>query len=140
MKHPEFELGPRRLIPALPETDPELGEIRWGQWEQALCVTHIPGDCETCEYPGPMRNARGLTLHQDPPHRPLLRRSRIAEGQRPVWGQPVTPEPRWVYTHWARRCPHCDEMEVWRMKGWVRIHYHPFTEGRKVPPQDGTLF
>ncbi|MFE2934950.1 hypothetical protein [Streptomyces sp. NPDC059278] len=140
MRYPEFELGAQRLIPALPERDPELGEIRWDKWEHALCLTHIPVDCETCDYPGPLRNAQGKTLYQDPPRRPQLKRSRVAEGQRPVYGAPVTPEPRWLYTHWASRCPHCDEMSVWRVRGWVRIHYHPYTTERAVSPQEGTLF
>lgn len=141
MRHPDFELGPGlRLIPALPHADPELGEIRWDEWEKALTLTHIPGDCETCEYPGPLRTAKGMTLHQDRPYRRLLKPSKIAEGQRAVWSSPVTPGPRWVYTHWAVRCPHCDEMKTYRRKGWVRIHYHPYTVERKAPPADGMLF
>jgi hypothetical protein len=144
VKQKNFDLGSRRLIPALPERDPELGEIRWGRWEKSLVLTHVPGDCEVCPYPGPLRNARGMTLYQDPPRRKLMRPSKVTLGQRPVWGPTVTPEPRWVYTHWASRCPHCDVMTVWRMAirvdGWVEIHYHPPTTERALPPQEGTLF
>lgn len=143
MKHPEFELGGRRLIPALPEADPQLGPITWGRWEEVPCMTHIPGHCTTCEFPGPLRSAQGMTWHQDPPRRALVRRSRVAEGQRPVWGPVTVPEPRLVYTHWATRCPHCDEMSVWRtgrrLEDWVEIHYHPYTVER-VKPEDGMLF
>lgn len=138
--HDDPEDVERRVIPALVAVDPELGEIRWERWERSLQLTHIPGDCQTCAFPGPMRNARGLTLHQDRPRRDLLRHSRIAEGRRAVWGPVYVPEKRWVYTHWASRCPRCDEMEVWRTRGWVRVQYHPPTTERAVSPRDDVLF
>lgn len=137
---PSPEPEPPRLIPPLPERDPELGEIRWEGWEKALALSHIDPSCDTCDHPGPMRTAMGLTLYQEPPRRTLLRRSKITEGRRPVWSEPFVPEPRWVFTHWALRCPRCDEMNVWRTRGWVRIHYHPFAVSRVLPPRDDALF
>lgn len=111
------ERGPRRVLPALPETDADLGEIRWERWERALQLSHIDPSCHTCGYEGPLATARGMTLHQDRPRRTLLRRSAIAQGRRPMWGPVFTPQPRWVYTHWASRCQACDEMTVWIMSG-----------------------
>lgn len=113
----QVEVGPRRVLPALPTEDADLGEIRWGRWERSLLLTHIDPSCESCGYAGPLADARGMTLHQDPPRRRLLERSKIAEGKRPVWGPAITPAPRWIYTHWASRCQACDEMVVWCMTG-----------------------
>lgn len=113
----QVEIGPPRILPALPERDQDLGEIRWDRWERALPLTHIDPSCETCGYAGPLACAKGMTLHQDPPRRKLLQKSKIAEGKRPVWGPLYTPPPRWVYTHWASRCQACDEMVVWCTSG-----------------------
>jgi hypothetical protein len=113
----EVELGERRVLPALPGSDADLGEIRWERWERALVVTHIDPGCGTCGYGGPLACAQGMTLHQDPPRRRLLQRSRVSEGKRPVWGPVVTSAPRWVRTHWASRCQACDEMTVWCVSG-----------------------
>lgn len=113
----QVELGERRVLPALPVADEDLGEIRWQRWERALLLSHFDPSCETCGYAGPLACATGMTLHQDKPRRTLLKPSKIAEGQRPVWGAAVTPEPRWIYTHWATRCQACDEMTVWCMSG-----------------------
>jgi len=113
----EVELGPRRVLPALPGRDQDQGEIRWQRWERHLLLTHIDPSCESCGYAGPLANALGMTLHQDPPRRKLLKPSKIAQGQRPVWGPAITPEPRWIYTHSATRCQACDEMVVWCMSG-----------------------
>ncbi len=129
-----------RVIPALPSRDPELGEIRWEREVAALTVSHVPSHCQSCAYPGPLRTAQGLTLYQERPYRELVRRSRIAEGKRAVAGKVVTPEPRWVFSHWARRCPACDEMTVWRREGWVEIAYHPYTTRCVSPAQPDTLF
>lgn len=113
----EVEIGQRRVLPALPGVDEDLGEIRWNRWERALVLTHFDPSCETCGYPGPLAHVLGMTLHQDPPRRKLLKPSKIATGQRPVWGAAVTPAPRWVYSHSAMRCQQCDEMAVWCMSG-----------------------
>lgn len=113
----QVELGPRRVLPALPARDQDLGEIRWSRWERHLRLTHIDPSCGSCGYEGPLAHALGMTLHQDPPRRKLLKPSKIAEGQRPVWGPAVTPPPRWIYTHTATRCQACDEMAVWCMSG-----------------------
>lgn len=43
----------RRILPALPDSDPEMGEIRWERWEPALIMTHIDPTCVTCAFPGP---------------------------------------------------------------------------------------
>jgi hypothetical protein len=111
------ELGERRVLPALPDTDADVGEIRWDRWERHLVVTHIDPSCDTCGYAGPLAMAKGMTLYQDPPRRKLLQRSAIAKGQRAVGGPLVTPPPRWVYTHFATRCQACDEMLVWIISG-----------------------
>lgn len=111
------EIGPRRLLPALPEWDEELGKIRWGRWERHLVVTHIDPSCGTCGYGGPLATVRGMTLYQDPPRRKLVQRSAIARGQRAVGGPVVVTPPRWVYTHTASRCQACDEMLVWLASG-----------------------
>lgn len=113
----QVEIGERRVLPALPDQDVDLGEIRWDRWQRALVLTHIDPSCETCGYAGPLACAKGMTLHQDPPRRKLLQRSKITEGRRAVAGPLVTPKPRWVYTHWASRCQACDEMVVWCMSG-----------------------
>lgn len=113
----QVEIGERRVLPALPDADADLGEIRWNRWERALLLTHIDPSCETCGYAGPLAHVLGMTLHQDRPRRTLLERSKIAEGRRPVWGPALTPAPRWVYTHSASRCQACDEMTVWCMSG-----------------------
>lgn len=113
----QVEIGQRRVLPALPDTDADQGEIRWNRWERALVLTHIDPSCESCGYAGPLAHTLGMTLHQDPPRRKLLKRSNIAKGQRPVWGPPSTPAPRWVFTHSATRCQACDEMIVWCMSG-----------------------
>jgi hypothetical protein len=109
----QVECGPRRVLPALPGADADMGEIRWDRWERHVVVTHIDPSCGTCGYGGPLACARGQTLWQDRPRRTLLRPSKVAEGRRPVWGPPLAPEPRWVITHHATRCQRCDEMFVW---------------------------
>lgn len=113
----QVELGERRVLPALPGQDADLGEIRWGRWERHIRASHIDSSCGTCGYEGPLAHALGMTLHQDRPRRKLLKPSRIAQGQRPQWGPAITPPPRWVYTHTATRCQACDEMFVWCMSG-----------------------
>lgn len=113
----EVELGERRVLPALPGTDADLGEIRWNRWERALVLTHIDPSCGSCGYAGPLAHTLGMTLSPGRPYRRLLKPSKIAQGQRPVWGPLLTPEPRWVFTHSATRCQVCDEMAVWCMSG-----------------------
>jgi hypothetical protein len=131
-------LAERRILPALPGTDPELGEIRWERWEPALPMTHFDPRCRTCAFPGPLSTAFGTTCYTPPPSRVRVERS--TRGSRSKW---VTVQNRsyWCKTHWAVRCPRCDEMTVYRRDGWVEIHYRPPTTERAVPPtEDNVLF
>lgn len=136
MRHPPHEPGLRRIIPKLPETDPALGKIRWDRWEEALCLTHIDGSCQTCVFSGPLRVTKGKTWYTPEPTFGRVRRPQRNRAQH---------ESYWCYTHWASRCPHCDEMFVYRMaprhQDWVEIAYHPYTTERAVPEtQDDVLF
>lgn len=147
----EFELGPRRIIPALPEEDPVLGEIRWGRWERQLnltiCLsdgTQAETDCETCAFPN-LRTNRGKTLYRPEPTWVRVARSTQTRDGRSKWVK-VERKAYWVYTHHARFCPRCDEMFAWRRAGpqgdddWAEIFHHPPTTERALPPADGTLF
>lgn len=133
---------PRRILPALPGSDPLMGEIVWDRWEKALSLTHIPGDCDTCGFPGPLRTAKGKTLSPAKRVRVRVARSTETEDGKSKW-QDRMREARWVYTHWARLCPACDEMMAWRrigpdgQKDWTEIAYHPHAT---APPDQGTLF
>jgi len=142
VRFPQQEPEPRRIIPALPDADPVLGEIRWDRWEEALCLTHVDGSCVTCAFPGPLRVARGMTWYTPEPTYVRVRRSSRRDGRASKWVK-ARHEPYWCYTHWASRCPACDEMFVYRMYGgagrekeWVEIAYHPYTTERAVPPTD----
>jgi hypothetical protein len=75
-----------------------------------------------------------MTLYQPGPYRRLLKRSRIAEGQRAEWGSVVCPEPYWAYSHWAVRCPRCRETSVHRMVG--EDGEQDFTEIFYAPPRE----
>jgi hypothetical protein len=146
------ELGPRRIIPALPVEDPLLGEIRWDdRWTRALTLTiclsngsQAETDCETCAWPR-LRNISGKTLYTPEPTWERVARSTQTRDGRSRWVR-VQRKPYWVYTHWARFCPRCDEMAAWRRvaaggeEGWTEIFHHPPTTERALPPADGTLF
>lgn len=150
MHEEEAELGPRRIIPALPMEDPLLGEIRWGRWERALnlfiCTKTglAETDCETCAWPR-LRNASGKTLYTPEPTWERVARSTQTKDGRSKWVK-VQRKAYWCYTHWAQFCPRCDEMFAWRRVGvkgedaWVEIFHHPPTAERALPPADGTLF
>jgi hypothetical protein len=139
----DHALAERRILPALPGKDPELGEIRWERWEPALPMTHFDPSCPTCAFPGPLSTAFGKTWYTPPPSRARVERS--TRGSRSKW---VTVQHRsyWCKTHWAVRCPRCDEMTVYRRDGasagparWVEIHYRPPTTERAVPPTDDNV-
>lgn len=138
-REPDAEWG----IPALPGKDPALGEIRWGRWEEALLLSHIPSHCETCDYPGPLRTAMGKTWYVPPTVAAPLRRRK--PGELREWGSVKHPA-HWCYSHWARRCPRCEEMVVWRTQAaggkstWTEIHYRPPRVERRAQPQAETLF
>lgn len=126
----------RRILPALPDTDPQLGKIRWEGWESAVPVTHIDPSCGTCAFSGPLSTAFGKTLYTPPPSRVRIERS--ARGRASKW---VTVQHRayWCVTHSAVRCPSCDEMRVCRYEDWTEIYHHPPTTERAVPPTDDNV-
>ncbi|MBZ3908549.1 MULTISPECIES: hypothetical protein [Streptomyces] len=125
-----------RILPALPDTDPEAGEIRWDRWEPALLVTHIDPTCRTCAFPGPLSTAFGKTWYTPEPTQVRIQRSRPGEPSK--WAR-VQGKPYWCKTHYAVRCPQCDEMTVYRRQGWVEIHYRPPTTERAVPSTDDNV-
>ncbi|MFJ2218232.1 hypothetical protein ACIQVO_38555 [Streptomyces sp. NPDC101062] len=128
----------RRILPALPDSDPEMGEIRWERWEPALIMTHIDPSCVTCAFPGPLSTAFGKTFYTPPPT--LARVERSVRGRPSKWAT-VQHRSYWCITHWAVRCPRCDEMRVYRQDDWTEIHYRPPTTERAVPPtEDNVLF
>ncbi|QSI49980.1 hypothetical protein [Thermobispora bispora] len=49
----------QRAIPALPE-EHDGERIEWRPWEPAPTLSHIPGHCFQCAYPGPLMLAFGL--------------------------------------------------------------------------------
>lgn len=112
----EVEIGERRVLPALPGQDPELGEIRWDRWERALVLTHIDPSCGTCGYAGPLAVAKGRTWYTPEPSWVRVRRSSWERGERSKWAK-AQHRSYWCYTHWATRCQACDEMVVWLISG-----------------------
>lgn len=136
---------PWRAVPALPEADPLMGEIRWDRWEKALALTHVPDDCETCGFTGPLRTVNGKTLYTPKPSYVRVAKSTQTKDGRSRWQQRVHGA-YWAYTHWARFCPACDEMAAYRRVGpdgkkdWTEIFYHPHRVTKNVPPQTETLF
>lgn len=108
-----------RVLPSLPDRDPLLGEIRWDRWNPgvvSLCARVPTAGCGTCAYDGAMSTAFGATWHTSPARRQITNPSRIADGQRPA--SRLVPESSWwVRTHYAVRCPACDETFVHRMRG-----------------------
>lgn len=131
------EHASRRILPALPATDAQAGTIRWDRWEPALLITHVDPSCSTCAFPGPLSTARGMTWYVPEPAWARVERSH--PGSRSRWVR-VQGKPYWCYTHWAVRCPRCDETTVWRMNGWEEIHHQPPTTERALPPADDVLF
>ncbi|TLQ39416.1 hypothetical protein [Streptomyces marianii] len=125
-----------RILPALPDRDQEDGVIRWGRWEPAIEATHIDPSCPTCAFPGPLSTASGQTWYTPEPT--LARARRSSSGQASQWVR-VQHRPYWCNTHYAVRCPQCDEMRVYRRDGWVEIHYRPPTTERAVPPTDDNV-
>lgn len=143
---------PRRIIPALPDSDPVMGAIRWDRWEKALNLTiclrggsQADMDCETCAFPGPLRTTQGKTFYTPESTLERVARSTQTKDGRSRWKR-VQREPYWCYTHWAQFCPACDEMFAWRRIGpdggqeWTEILYHPYTVAKKAPPEEGMLF
>lgn len=131
------ELASQRILPALPGADSLTGPIRWDGWRPALLITHIDPRCPTCAFAGPLSTARGMTRHVPEPTWARAERSR--PGSRSRWVR-VQRDPYWCDTHWALRCPQCDETTVWRMSDWEEIHHQPPTTERAVPPADDVLF
>ncbi|WP_327359571.1 hypothetical protein [Streptomyces sp. NBC_01304] len=125
-----------RIVPALPTSDPELGEIRWERWEPALLLTHHDPGCSTCAFPGPLATAFGMTWYTPEPT--WTRKARSGPGARSQWVR-AQPNSYWCNTHWAVRCPQCDEMRVYRRSDWTEIHYRPPTTERAVPPTDDNV-
>jgi predicted RNA-binding Zn-ribbon protein involved in translation (DUF1610 family) len=136
---------PRKILPALPDSDPLMGEIRWDRWEKAMILTHAPSDCDTCGFAGPLRTAMGKTLYAPEPSYVRIARSTETKDGRSKW-QKREPKPYWCYTHWAQLCPACDEMTAWRRVGpdgaedWTEIAHRPHTVAKKSPPGQGMLF
>ncbi|MFC4328385.1 hypothetical protein ACFPC0_11155 [Streptomyces andamanensis] len=143
--------GIRRIIPALPEADPVMGEIRWDAWERALrltiCLsngTQASTDCETCAYEE-LRTARGKTFYTPEPSYVRVASSTQTRDGRSKW-QKQRHKAYWAYTHWAQRCPACGEMFAWRRIGphggpsGEQIFYHPYEVAKKSPPTEGMLF
>ncbi|WP_159047827.1 hypothetical protein [Streptomyces sp. WM6378] len=127
---------PARVLPALPDRDHEDGEIRWGRWEPALAASHIDPRCPTCAFPGPLSTVFGQTWYTPEPTPVRVRRSR--PGQPSEWVQAQGPS-YWCKTHYAVRCPQCDEMTVYRRSDWTEIHYRPPTTERAVPKTDDNV-
>ncbi|MFI1312462.1 hypothetical protein ACH4TS_20310 [Streptomyces albidoflavus] len=130
------EPAPARVLPALPDHDQEVGEIRWGRWEPAITASHIDPACPTCAFPGPLSTVFGTTWYTPEPTMVRVRRSQ--PGQRSEWVR-VQGKPYWCKTHYAVRCPQCDEMRVYRRDDGVEIHYRPPTTERAVPPTDDNV-
>ncbi|WP_370132562.1 hypothetical protein [Streptacidiphilus sp. EB103A] len=127
----------RRVLPALPSHDEVAGELRWGRWEPALLVSHLDPRCLTCAYPGPLSTALGQSWYTpEPTHQRVERSSR----DRPSKWVRVQRAPYWVSSHWAVRCPQCDETYVWRRADWVEIFHQPPTTERALPPTEDVLF
>ncbi|HEY9015595.1 MAG TPA: hypothetical protein VIM84_11095 [Gemmatimonadales bacterium] len=114
------EVGPRRVLPALPATDVELGEIRWERWTRAPRITHFDQSCGSCAYPGPLAYARGQVWYTPEPSMVRVARSRMENGRR-VPSRWVRTQHRsyWAYALQAVRCQACDEMTVWVTNGFV---------------------
>lgn len=113
-----------RTLPALPAADPTAGKIRWDSWEQTVQPSHIDTTCPQCAFPGPPMLCLGRTWHRPEPTWVRLERS-SARPRRPSRWARTQPPARWTVTHFAIRCPACDEMSVRRRADDTEIHYHP---------------
>ena len=109
----------RRILPALPGRDGEA-EIRWERWQPALPLSHIEQRCDTCGYLVALSTCKGLTWFTPEPSWERVERSH--PGKRSRWVK-VERRSYWCRTHWAVRCPACDETTVYRMSDWAEIAY-----------------
>ncbi|MFE7968147.1 hypothetical protein ACFU0X_34810 [Streptomyces cellulosae] len=151
MTDPVADPPEKRLLPSLPNRDPRLGEIRWSRWEpvvQILCrgtrsrssVDLRDGSCSTCSHPGPLVQSVGSTWYTPPPLRRITRRSNVAAGVRPE-SEPARAEPYWCHSHFAVRCPACDETFVYLLGGFSESGEFTELEAFYVPPREqGMLF
>ncbi|MER0477359.1 hypothetical protein ABR737_03095 [Streptomyces sp. Edi2] len=130
------EPEPARVLPALPDHDQDASEIRWDRWEPAIAASHIDPRCPTCAFAGPLSTAFGKTWYTPEPTTVRVKRS--SPGQPSQWAQ-AQHDPYWCKTHYAVRCPQCDEMTVYRRSGWVEIYYRPPTTERAVPQTDDNV-
>lgn len=127
----------RRMLPALPGSDEPLGEIRWDSWESAPEPSHLASSCPTCAFPGPLSMAFGRTEYTPETD---VHVQRSAPDQASQWVR-ARGESYWCRTHWAVRCPQCDEMRIYWMATWEQILCRPPTTERAVPPtSDNVLF
>ncbi|MGY1548310.1 hypothetical protein [Streptomyces sp. MN6] len=143
--------GPeKRALPGLPKRDRRLGEIRWSRWEpvlQILCrgsrsrsVNLADGSCTTCAFPGPLVQSTGSTWYAPPPVRRITRRSNVAAGVRPE-SELAQREPYWCRSHFAVRCPACDETFVYLLESFAEDGQFQELEHFYVPPrEEGMLF
>ena len=100
-------------------------------------VSHLDPSCPTCAFPGPLSTAIGESWYSPPLS--WARTERSSAGRASKWVR-VQHRSYWVASHWAVRCPQCDEMRVWRRSEWEEIAYHPPTTERALPPADDVLF
>src|SRR5690606_4628832 len=140
-----------RALPGLPRRDRRLGEIRWSRWERVpliLCsgsrsrssVDLRDGSCSTCAFPGPLVESTGSTWFTPPAVRRITRRSAVAAGARPE-SEPVPREPYWCRSHFAVRCPACDETFVYLLGPFSEDGQFTELEHFYVPPREqGMLF
>ncbi|MGV9814780.1 hypothetical protein ACWDTQ_23110 [Streptomyces cellulosae] len=151
MTDPVADPPEKRLLPSLPKRDPRLGEIRWTRWEpviQFLCrgtrsrssVDLTDGSCSTCSFRGPLVSSSGQTRYTPPPARRITRRSNVAAGVRPE-SEPARAEPYWCHSHFAVRCPACDETFVYALKGFSPSgEFEELTDFYVPPREQGMLF
>ncbi|MGA5183023.1 hypothetical protein ACPCBF_25115 [Streptomyces pseudogriseolus] len=136
----------KRAVPGLPQRDRRLGEIRWSRWEpvpRILCtgsrsrssVDLSDGSCATCAFPGPLVESTGATWYTPPPARRVTRRSNVAAGVRPA-SEPVVSEPYWCRSHFAVRCPSCDETFVYLLASFAPDGRFTELEHFYVPPRE----
>jgi hypothetical protein len=129
-----------RIFRALPETDEDLGEIRWDRPEPLpwiLCTKGgLTNACRTCAFQGPLNGMWGRTLHaaEVRTYRKITQKSKVAEGQR-LKSVPVRQEipERWLISHHAVRCPACEETHVFIMGSYLMAP-------EKCEPDDGAVW
>lgn len=69
--------------------------VEWQPWEPALVLSHVPLDCDTCDW-------------QDGP--------RTTYGKVTIPPQRRSAEPQKLILYWAFRCPRCQETRVYRRR------------------------